>query len=265
MESATRSPWRIASTRRPTSSLGCQPPPRPRSRRACRSVVRSSPNRGHRLVRGERTVGEPRRDPRLLDQRVGQPGRVRRQDEDRAHRADRDEPESQAGPGGERGRGDPPGSELGDGGRRRVRVGRGEERVEERQAERGEPDGRDRADQVVGRDAAGGQTEHDGGGQDDERREDLDRGREADEPADRDRELEHRARPAEEAVELGRRQVAGDDHAATPSTRRSPVIRPASSVTMREARSPTSRPSWVAATRQTPSSRRSPRISRSPS
>ena len=41
------------------------------------------------------------------------------------------------------------------------------------------------------------------------------RGGQPDEPADRDRELQDRARAAEEAVELGGREIAGDDHAAT--------------------------------------------------
>ena len=43
---ASRSPWRMARTSRPTSSRGCQLPRRPRIRRAWRRVVRSSANRG---------------------------------------------------------------------------------------------------------------------------------------------------------------------------------------------------------------------------
>src|SRR4051794_13378637 len=85
---------------------------------------------GGRLVGRESTVRESCRQARLLDERIGQPGGIGSQYEDRADGTDRDEPEAQAGPGGEGVRGDAEWSDLRDRRRRLIAIRGGEHSIE---------------------------------------------------------------------------------------------------------------------------------------
>ena len=129
-------------------------------------------------------------------------------------------------------------SDLRDRGRRRIAVRRREHGIEEREAERRQPDRGNGASEVRRRDTTDRKTGAGRDSRDDDRWQRPDRRREADEPDDRDNELQDRAGAPEDAVELRRPEVARDDHAATFQTSVSLMIRPPSSSTTRDAISP---------------------------
>ncbi len=102
-------------------------------------------------------------------------------------------------------------------GRGRIRVRHPEQRVEERESEGGQPQRRDRPRQVAGRHPPNGHGRHDGHHRQHDRWRPGRRRGQADEPHERDAELEHRARAPEDAVELGGGEVAGGDHGSDPA------------------------------------------------
>ena len=115
------------------------------------ACARSCREAGHGLVRGERAVGEARRDAGELDERVDEEGRVGGQREDRADADDREHARAEAGGRLERLLRDPERPDPGELGRERVGVVRREEQVRERDPEDGEPQGRDAPRQRPGR------------------------------------------------------------------------------------------------------------------
>ena len=102
------------------------------------------------LVRGERSVGEPRRDVCLLDERVGEARRVGRQREDDADRGDGEHAQPERDGRHEGLDRDPQRPDRDQLRGVRVVVARGEDEVEERDPERGQPERQDAASEQPG-------------------------------------------------------------------------------------------------------------------
>ena len=254
----------MARTSSPTRTRGCQLGPQPAHPAGLAEghEVLGQPRDG--LERGERAVGEALGQAALLHEGVGQVRGVGDPAPRDADGDDRHDAQAEGQAGRQRRLGEPDRAERQDDRRGRVGVGRGEEGVEEADREGGEPERRQPAGEVGGRDAAEGE----GGGE-------RDRG-------DEDAAVAGRSSwrgPASQAsatarVASGLARPSG--LVATRSARVGIAItarlrdpprsgRPGRGGTTRPPRSAAKRRSWVAATTAVPASTRPRRSARRPS